>query len=136
MGAMETPLDRDQARRLATSIAWGRIAIGATAILAPSLPLRPWVGGAVAKQREAKLLARAMGIRDIALGLGVIIAQRHDAPVRGWVEGGGLADTGDCLATLLAFPALPRSGRWAVLASAASAAAGARLAAPAVDRGD
>src|SRR3989454_6334285 len=133
---MESPLDRDQARRIATSIAWGRIAIGVTALLVPSLPLRPWVGPATAKQREAKLLARSMGIRDVALGLGVIIAQRHDAPVRGWVEGGGLADTGDCLATLLAFPGLPRAGRWAVLASAAGAVAGARLAAPAVDGGD
>jgi hypothetical protein len=132
--SMKTPLDHDQARRLATSIAWGRIALGATALLAPSVPLRPWVGRVAAKQREAKLLARAMGVRDVALGLGVILALRHDGPVRGWVEGGGLADTGDCVATVLAFPALPRASRWAVLASAAGAAAGARLAAPVIDQ--
>src|SRR2546426_10855491 len=101
---MQTPLDKDQARQLATSIAWGRIALGAIAMLAPSLPLRPWVGGATAQQRQAKVLARAMGIRDIALGLGVILALRHAAPARGWVEGGGLADTRDCVATLLALP--------------------------------
>lgn len=126
-------LDRDSARQLAANVAWARIGLGATAILAPSLPLRPWVGGEAARKPRAKLLARALGARDIALGLGVILALRHDAPLRGWVEGGGLADAGDVVATLLAFSSLPRFGRWLVLASAGGAAAAARLAAPLVD---
>lgn len=126
-------LDRDSARQLAANVAWARIGLGATAMLLPALPLRPWVGGEVARRRGAKVLARALGARDIALGLGVILALRHDAPVRGWVEGGGLADAGDALATLLAFSALPRFGRWLVLLSAGGAAATARLAAPLVD---
>ena len=133
-GALVSPaVDKDRARQLALSLAWGRIALGTTAILAPSIPLRPWVGRDVAWRPRAKLLARALGARDMALGLGVILALRHDAPVRGWVEGGGFADTGDAVATLLAFRTLPRWGRWAVLGSAAGAAAAARLAAPAVD---
>lgn len=126
-------LDRDSARQLAANLAWARIGLGATAILLPSLPLRPWVGGETARKPRAKLLARALGARDIALGLGVILALRHDAPLRGWVEGGGLADAGDVVATLLAFSSLPRFGRWLVLASAGGAAAAARLAAPLVD---
>jgi hypothetical protein len=126
-------MQRDQARQLAQAVAWGRIGIGVTALLAPTAPLRPWVGRDFAWQPRAKLLARSLGARDLALGLGVILALRHDAPVRGWVEGGGVADAGDVLATLLAFPKLPKGGRWLVLFSAAGAAAAARLAAPTLD---
>jgi hypothetical protein len=126
-------MERDQARQLAEAVAWGRIAIGVTAFVAPTLPLRPWVGRDFAWQPRAKLLARSLGARDLALGIGVILALRHDAPVRGWVEGGGLADAGDVLATLLSFGKLPKGGRWLVLLSAAGAAASARLAAPALD---
>jgi hypothetical protein len=125
-------MDREQARQLATTVAWGRIGIGITAMLAPSLPLRPWVGD-LAGDRRGKLLARSLGARDLALGLGVILALKHDAPVRGWVEGSGLADAGDVLSTLLAFGKLPKGGRWLVLFSAAGAVAAARLASVAVD---
>jgi hypothetical protein len=126
-------MDRDQARQIAEAIAVGRIAIGIVALVAPAVPLRPWVGRDFAWQPRAKLLARSLGARDLALGIGVMLALRHKAPVRGWVEGAALADAGDTLATLLAFPKLPKSGRWLVLASAAGAAAAARFAAPLVD---
>ena len=126
-------MDRETARRLAASVAWGRIGLGATAVLAPAVPLRPWVGREVAWRPRAKLLARALGARDIALGVGVVLALRKDAPVRGWVEGGVLADAGDVVATTLAFGTLPKWGRWLVLASAAGAVAVAGMAAPAVD---
>ncbi|MGH8992813.1 MAG: hypothetical protein ACRDZ7_14995 [Acidimicrobiia bacterium] len=127
-------MDREAARRLAASVAWGRIGLGVTAVLTPAVPLRPWVGREVAWRPRAKLLGRALGARDIALGLGVILALRHEAPVRGWVEGGGMADAGDLVATLLAFSTLPKLGRWAVLGSTVGAVAASRLAAPAVDR--
>ena len=126
-------MERDQARQLAETVAWGRIAVGITALVAPTLPLRPWVGRDFAWQPRAKLLARSLGARDLALGIGVILALKHDGPVRGWVEGSGVADAGDVLSTLLAFGKLPKGGRWLVLFSAAGAAAIARLAAPAVD---
>jgi len=126
-------MEKDQARQIAEAIAIGRIAIGVVALVAPSVPLRPWVGRDFAWQPRAKLLARSLGARDLALGIGVMLALRHKAPVRGWVEGAGLADAGDTLATLLAFGKLPKGGRWLVLASAAGAAAAARLAAPVID---
>jgi hypothetical protein len=125
-------LDREQARQLAASLAWVRVGIGAVAMVAPTVVARPWIG-ADASRRTTKVFARAMGIRDLALGLGVILALRHDAPVRGWVEGGGLADAGDALATLLSFGSLPRFSRWLVVATAAGAAATAQVLAPAVD---
>ena len=128
-------MDKQQARQLAQTVAWGRIAIGVTAMVAPALPLRPWVGD-LAGDRRGKLLARSLGARDLALGLGVILAMKHDAPVRGWVEGSGLADAGDVLSTVLAFGKLPKGGRWLVLLSAAGAAATARLASQYVDADD
>jgi hypothetical protein len=126
-------MDRDAARALAASVAWGRIGLGVTAMLTPAVPLRPWVGRDIAWRPRAKMLARALGARDIALGVGGIMALRHDAPVRGWVEGGGLADAGDLVATLLAFGTLPKFGRWAVLGSTIGGVAASGLAAPAVD---
>jgi hypothetical protein len=125
-------LDREQARQLAASVAWIRVGIGVVAMLAPTVVARPWVGSD-ASRPTSKVFARAMGVRDLALGLGVILAMRHDAPVRGWVEGGGLADTGDVLATLLAFGSLPRFSRWLVVASAGGGAVAAQILAPAVD---
>lgn len=125
-------LDREQARRLAASLAWVRVGIGAVGMVAPTVVTRPWIG-ADAARRTTKVLARAVGIRDLALGLGVIIALRHDAPVRGWVEGGGLVDAGDGLATLLGFGSLPRFSRWLVVATAGGAAITAQVLAPAVD---
>jgi hypothetical protein len=127
-------LDRDQARQMAASVAWIRVGIGAVGMVAPTLVARPWIG-ADASRKTVKVFARAMAVRDLALGLGVIIAMRHDAPVRGWVEGGGLADTGDVIATLLAFGSLPRLSRWLVVASASGGAAAAQVLAPVVDAG-
>lgn len=127
-----TAMGRDEARRYAGWLASARVALGVTAMVAPTLPATPWVG-AHARLPAVKLLARALGARDLALGLGLVLALRHDGPVRGWVEGGGLADAGDALTTLLSFRSLPRAGRWAVLAASAGAAAAARLLSPAVD---
>lgn len=126
-------MDRNTARQLAAALAWGRVALGATAVLLPSVPLRPWVGRDEAWRPRSRLLARALGGRDLALGVGVVMALRHDSPVRGWVEAGGVADAGDVLATMLAFPSLPKKGRLMVLAAAGGAVAVARLTAASVD---
>ncbi|HWC37477.1 MAG TPA: hypothetical protein VG476_03060, partial [Acidimicrobiales bacterium] len=66
-------MTREDAREYARWIAGGRVAIGATTILAPRLALRPWLGGGAGRPAE-KVLARSLGGRDIALGLGAILA--------------------------------------------------------------
>ena len=50
----------------------------------------------------APLFARMLGGRDIALGLGTVIALDRGKPVRGWLEGSVLADAVDCVACVLA----------------------------------
>lgn len=125
-------LTATQSRRLAQLVAIGRVGLGVTALTFPRLPLRPWVGDR-GDDEGALLLARALGSRDVALGLGALMALRHDEPVAGWVGAGGLADAGDAFFTLLAFPRLPAAGRWAVLTAAAGGAVAAYLASAAVD---
>ena len=125
-------LDRRTSRRLAQLVAVGRVGLGILAIVAPQVPLRPWVGER-SGDPGALLLARGLGARDLALGLGTVLALRQDGPVRGWVEAGGLADAGDTLFTLQRFGHLPSRGRWLVLTAAAGATVAAGLAARGVD---
>src|SRR6202035_3329255 len=114
-------LSREQARRLALANGVARCALGVVAFVLPGVPLGPWIGER-GQDPSARLLARALGGRDFAIGLGTILALRHDGPVRGWVEAGGLADAGDAAVTALSFTKLPRWGRWTVLAAAGGGA--------------
>jgi hypothetical protein len=107
-----------QIRALAVS----RITIGAALVIAPGLAARVWVGDG-AKQPAARLLARAVGVRDLALGVGTMLALNHDAPVRGWLEAGTLSDTGDGLATLLGIRHLKKRGALFGIGSSLSSAA-------------
>jgi hypothetical protein len=127
-------LSREQARRLALANGVARCALGVVAFGLPGVPLGPWIGES-RRDPSARLLARALGGRDFAVGLGTIIALRRDEPVRGWVEAGGLADAGDVVVTALGFTKLPGRGRWAVLAAAAGGVLAAWLAASSVDAG-
>lgn len=86
---------------LAMTVARCRIAIGTAAVLCPRLATRVMSGGRESKG-IAPLFARMLGARDIALGLGTVIALDRGTPVRGWVEGSALADAADCLACVLA----------------------------------
>ncbi|HWC10228.1 MAG TPA: hypothetical protein VG455_03305 [Acidimicrobiales bacterium] len=84
-----------QIRALAAS----RVVLGAAMLLAPGPILRVWLG------REAggplpSLLARSVAGRDLALGLGTLLALQHDSSPRGWLEATILADASDALALL------------------------------------
>jgi hypothetical protein len=108
--------------RLAQLVAVGRIGIGCTALAAPTLMTRPWIGDA-AESPDARLLSRTMGGRDLALGLGTLRALAvADAEARPWVALAGMADAVDAAVTLLAFRRLPRLTRWGILASTLGAA--------------
>jgi hypothetical protein len=115
-------------RRGATGIAAGRVALGLTALVWPSLPARPWVGAA-SDDLAARVFGRALGARDLALGLGALIALRRSPAEAGedgeavrWVAAGALSDALDVAASVSSWPDLPRAGRWLVAASAGGAA--------------
>jgi len=105
-----------------------RIAVGAAFVLFPGLAGRMWIGSD-AGRRPVKVLARAFGARDLAIGLGVVIAFDRGTPVRGWIEAGALSDAIDTAASLLAGGSIHPAIRWpAIAAGASSTAVGASLA--------
>ena len=105
----------------------GRIGVGASFLLAPGFSLRLSLG-TVETGPVTRMLARSVGARDIALGLGALRALRHDASLRRWIDAGTLADAGDALTTVLAFPHLGKARAvLAVLSAASSVGLGRRL---------
>ena len=125
-------------RHAATVVAAGRVALGVAALARPSVPARPWVG-ASADELGARVFGRALGARDIALGLGALAAlriapagsagaQAAGAQAAGawaagaWVAAGALSDALDVAITAAAWPELPRTTRWLVAAAAGGAA--------------
>jgi len=112
-------------RRGATVVAAGRVALGVTALAWPSVPARPWVGAA-SDDVAAQVFGRALGARDLALGLGALAALQGPAAqagsARAWVAAGALSDALDVAATLSSWRKLPRATRWLVVALAGGAA--------------
>src|SRR5436305_1284864 len=88
-------------REVATQIAIARMGFGIAFMSAPGFFGRMWVGPD-ASRPAGKLLFRALGARDLALGMGTLLSMRHERPTRGWLEASGLADFADFMATLLA----------------------------------
>lgn len=107
------------------ALAAGRVALGLTALAWPGVPARPWVG-AVADDVAVRVFGRALGARDLALGLGALAALQRPAGAPGsastWVAAGALSDALDVAASLRSWRDLPRTGRWLVAASAGGAA--------------
>ena len=112
-------------RYAAAAVAVGRVGIGVAALAQPSVPTRPWVGSP-ADEVGAQVLGRALGARDLALGLGTLAATRKansgPQPAGAWYAAGALSDALDMTITLTAWPRLPRTSRWLVAASAGGAA--------------
>jgi hypothetical protein len=102
-------------------MAAARAAIGASLFLFPKRTAAAYVGEGGATPAAA-VITRSMGVRDMAIGIGALLALDHDAPVRGWLEAGMLSDAGDAVALLLGRRHLP-TGR--MLTSATFAVAGA-----------
>jgi hypothetical protein len=115
---------KDLARLAVTAIAAGRLGIGVIAVLRPELAARSWLDGTSARGPAAKVLARALGGRDIALAAGALAAVRADDPaeLRRWAGLGALADTVDAVATVACWSTLPRINRILVLTAAVGAA--------------
>lgn len=115
-------------RHLTVLIGASVAGLGAAFVAAPALVGRVWLGDE-ARHTGAEVALRGLGARDLALGVGILMAQRRGAPVRGWLEATALAAAADTATTLLAWGRLPWSGQLAgTLPSAAAAAVTASLA--------
>lgn len=110
---------------VAKGIAAGRMAIGSGFVAFPRLALKVWPGRD-SERPVTRSLARSLGGRDLALGLGLLFAVRHQRGVRGWLEAGMLADAVDAVSIVVAWKHLPRARSAVVLAGAVGAVVGAR----------
>lgn len=101
-------------RTVAAALALGRVALGAALIVAPERIARSWIGPA-GTERSVEVMARAVGIRDVAIGVGGAAALlSKSGSARDWMLAAAAADTGDLVATLLARDVVPANGVAAV----------------------
>jgi hypothetical protein len=108
-------------RDLAVSLAGARIAIGVVSLLAPGVVARAMIGRD-GSEGGTRLFARMVGARDLALGLGVLVALKRGAPVRGWLEASAVVDGVDATACVLAREHIRTSAFPGVLGLAATGA--------------
>jgi hypothetical protein len=105
-------------RILAALISVGRLLFGVAFIAEPKLMERAWIGKQ-ARLPGAQVLARAVGARDLALGLGGLQAvTRNDGSAQPWLAAAAICDGVDFGATWAAGRRIPRRARIGVLATA------------------
>ncbi len=124
------------ARQIATVHAAGRTVLGAALTVAPKAATAGWIGKD-ASRAPVTVVARALGVRDSVMGLGVLRtvsesrrcgARRNDVPAallpnaeaaKPWIAACLVADAVDLGATLAVRDQLPRKGAVAVSVVAA-----------------
>ena len=94
------------ARSLARLHALGRVAVGTGLTLAPRRAGAAWLGRD-ARRPATQVATRALGARDLAIGLGTAYAAGQGYGARPWLLAGILADAADLVGTLRARHELP-----------------------------
>ncbi len=113
--------DRPGFVRLAVGLAATRVLLGCAALVVPEAAGRAWIGQG-ASGRDRAVLVRALAGRDIALGLGALLALRSKRDVSRWLLMGAASDLVDTAGSAAGFGALPPRRRWLVLAASGGAA--------------
>jgi hypothetical protein len=121
-------------RILAGLISFGRFLFGVAFIAKPTIMEQAWIGKQ-ARVPGAQVLARAVGARDLALGLGGLQAvRRDDGSARSWLAAASVCDAVDFGATWAAGRTIPRGPRNGVLAVASVASVLSAIAAAGIGR--
>lgn len=98
MSAVTHWIDRQDAHRMGRQIALVRVALGVALVAAPSGATRRLLRAA-APSPEAVTGLRMAGGRDVAMGLGALLAgRRRPEAMRGWLEVGSLVEAVDAYA--------------------------------------
>lgn len=92
-------------RQLMRMLAAGRVVVGTSLVLAPGFGGSRWIGDP-ARSPQVKVVTRALGVRDLSLGLGALQALETGESAREWVLLGALCDAVDVAATIVAVRAL------------------------------
>ena len=107
-------------RLLATGLSVGRIALGSALLADPRRAAALWLGPD-AELTSQQTVLRMLGVRDLGLGVGTLLALRSGDDLAGWLGAALAADATDLAANVAAGPALPTGGR-ALVAGMAGAA--------------
>ena len=115
-------------KKLAIAFGISRIAYAVALLVAPKKAAGPWLG-ADAASGGGKVAARALAVRDGALGAGVAAAAATGSSMRPWLYACVASDLVDATATWLERDSLPeRAGPATLVVAGGAAAAGAALA--------
>jgi len=110
------------ARTLARLHALGRVALGSGLAVAPGVFAGGWLGRP-ARRPATQVAIRALGARDLAIGLGTAYTAGQGYGARPWLWAGIVADAADLAATLRARDHLPSLGVAAIAAIAGGSVA-------------
>ena len=106
-----------------------RAVIGVGMLLFPTLVLRTWLGKDAARTAPARALGRLLGIRELVVGAGTIVASSKGSDRKPWVVAGVACDAVDALVSVGAMRGIPARGRvMAFVAAGSAAVAGGMLA--------
>src|SRR3712207_4118663 len=119
-------------REAARAIAFGRIAFGVGALVAPRLMAGAWVGGD-GRTDGAAVLTRALGVRDLLLGFMALHTLDHPEVAARWQASLAGCDAVDGLASLRA--GVPVVGVFALGTAAVEAAISQQLRSAAASAG-
>lgn len=113
------------ARLLTGLLGVGRLALGTTAVTCPTTAAAAWTGPRNTRSPAVRVLGRAAGGRDIALGIGSLHAlcrgDRDGHALASWLTAAAVADAVDVLVTIAHRDEIPGARRWAVLGAAGTA---------------
>jgi hypothetical protein len=109
-------------RKLAIAFGASRIAYAVALLAVPGRAAGPWLGRA-AENGGGRVAARALGVRDGAMGVGVVLAAVSGGPLRGLLLACAVSDAVDMTATLIDRESLPERSAPATVAVAGGAAA-------------
>lgn len=107
-------------RTLIRAFAAARVCLGLALFAAPRTAARLWLGDD--QRRSGTVLARGLGARDLAIGVGMWVALDDDRDPSPWLDAGVIADTADATAALAARHSMPTAN---ALGTAVVASAGA-----------
>jgi hypothetical protein len=117
---MASAVKEISAREQAQILGLARAGIGAGMFLFPSLAARVWLS-APAKGSVSRVTMKALGAREVVLGIGTLMALEGRGEPSAWVEAGALCDVADTylVATTKGIPLHRRIASIAISASAA-----------------
>jgi hypothetical protein len=109
-------------RTLARLYGAGRSGFGLAFMFAPGPAGARWIGSD-AEQPSVQVLTAALGIRDLALGAGLLSAVQTGAPTGAWTRLAALSDAVDFVATLRGRSHIPTGALVGTLVAAAGGTA-------------